>query len=208
MVLAVVAMSSTWTPSHSQAKDGAGSGHAVVRVTAHDAGVQPGRPDHQAIAGLLGVAAQAVDLGDQGCQPVRLVPAEVRNPGEPGRAVCQGAECGDCGGQLAGVREIGTPDFRSGGDGEDAVAQADIGAHFGQDAAPEIPYLLCLFRPAGNPDGSAGGQGCGQEWPCVGQVLLDPLVEGADGPRGNYPVVRGLNHQPQRRRRAGRQLSY
>jgi hypothetical protein len=70
-------------PLHRQAEDGSGSGHAVVGVTVHDAGVQLGRPDHQAVAGLLGVAAQAVDLGDQGCQPVRLVPAQVRDSGEP-----------------------------------------------------------------------------------------------------------------------------
>ena len=50
MVLAVVAMSSTSMPGDREAEDGPGGGHAVVRVAVHDAAVERGRADNEAVA--------------------------------------------------------------------------------------------------------------------------------------------------------------
>ena len=123
MVLAVVAMSCTSTPLHGQAEDGTRGGHPVVRVAAHDAGMELCGPDDQSVGCLLGVPAEPVDFGDQRREPVRLVPAQVGDAAEPGGAGGQRAECGDGGGELAGVGEVGALDFTAAGDRERSGVQ-------------------------------------------------------------------------------------
>ena len=109
MVLAVVAMSSTSTPGTARPEDGAGGGHAVVRVAVHDAAVQRGRADDESVGGFFGVAAEAVDFGDEGGEPVRFVAAEVGDAAQPRGAGGEGAQRGDGGREFAGLVEVARP---------------------------------------------------------------------------------------------------
>ena len=74
----------------------------MIRITVDDAGVQLCRADHEAVAGLFRVAAEAVDFGDERGQPVRLVAAQVRDAGQLLRPGGQGAEGRHGRGELAG----------------------------------------------------------------------------------------------------------
>ena len=96
-------------------------------------------------AGFLGVAAEPVDLGDQRGEPVRFVPAQVGDAAQPRGAGGERAECGDGGGELAGVGEVGALDFAAAGDRQGAGLQGHGGAHVGQDA-----------RARGHPPGWCG----------------------------------------------------
>ena len=51
----------------------------MIRVGADLCGVERARRDDQAVLGLFGLPARAVDLGDQGRQAVGLVSAQVRD---------------------------------------------------------------------------------------------------------------------------------
>ncbi len=114
---------------HGQAQDGACRGHAVVRVAVDDAGVERGGPDDQAVAGFLGVAAEPVDLGHEGGQPVRFVPPEVGDAGQPRGSRGERAERRDGRGEFAGFIEVAAGDLGAAGHGERAVLEGDGGAH-------------------------------------------------------------------------------
>ncbi len=59
-----------------------------------------------AVLELLGVAAEPVDLGDEGGEAIGLVAAQVRDTGEPGRSFGQRGHRRDDGGQLADVVQV------------------------------------------------------------------------------------------------------
>ena len=72
---------------------------------------------------LLGVAAEAVDFGDERGEPVRLVSAEMGDAAQPGGAGGQRAQCGDGGRELTGFGEVGPLDFTAAGHRQGAVLQ-------------------------------------------------------------------------------------
>ncbi len=191
---------------HGQAQDGAGRGHAVVGVAVDDTAVQRRGPDDEAVGGLLGVAAEAVDLGDEGGQPVRFV---ARGGGRCRSAVrgrWPGRRARRRWGRVRWSRRSRAP-LISGPPVTVRVpsVQRHGGAHGGEDAAPQVADLGGRGRPVGDPDGAAGGQGRREEGAGVGEVLFDPVVEGADRPGGDNPVVRaGVVHGHARPRAARR----
>ena len=107
IVLVVAPMSSTCTPSTREPQHRPGLRHAVVGVGAPGAAVQWARDDRAARRRAGRRAAQAGQLGRQRGEPVGLVPAQVREPGQLRRAVGQRGQRREHGRQLADVVQVG-----------------------------------------------------------------------------------------------------
>src|SRR5699024_9566297 len=84
-----------------QPDDRAGGGHAVVGVGTPRGAAQGGGRDLEPVVQLGDAAAHRAQFGCQGGQTVRLVAAQVGDPGQAGAAVGQRAQGGDGGGELA-----------------------------------------------------------------------------------------------------------
>ena len=139
----------------------------------------------------LDCAAEAVELGGQGRQPVGLVAADVGDAAEPRRRVGERGEGGDDRGELADVVQVDVEaaSWPRPADGEPGPVEAHLGAHRVEDVAERVTGLGGVLRPARHPHPAAGDQRRGEERRGVGQVGLDLDVEGVDLGRLDPPGV-------------------
>ena len=132
------------------------------------------RADAQAVGSLGDVAAEAVDLGDEGGEPVGLVPPDVADAADPRARSARAASATTVG--------ASSPTFQVERDAPDLRPPVTVRVPSVQvTVAPMAARSCARGRPPGwsrtairDPHGAAGGQGRRQERAGVGEVLFDP----------------------------------